>query len=107
MRAQQLTPALVEELDEVAANQEYQQDEEDNVEIDKENKDDIAGQVVTVAQLRQARLKEREQKDAQRGDSNDDPFPALAASLFVGRVVVPTVLHTTALLTTQQEKEQR
>ena len=49
MRAQQLAPALVEELDEVAANQEYQQDEEDNVEIDKEDKDNIAGQVVTVA----------------------------------------------------------
>ena len=51
MCAGQLPTALVEQLQQVPTNQENQQNEQDDIEIDQQNKNNVADQTFAVAEL--------------------------------------------------------
>ena len=77
--AGQLAAPFVEQLQQIAADQEDEQDEQDDVEVDEQDEDHVVDQAGPVRHLRRAALQEGEDESAQRRGHDDRHFPALAA----------------------------
>ena len=93
MCARQLPTALVEQLQQVPTNQENQQNEQDDIEIDQQNKNNVADQTFAVAELWRATLEKGKQKDAQCCRDDDSDLPELATFMLLQAIFVDWGFH--------------
>ena len=105
MCAGQLPTALVEQLQQVPTNQENQQNEQDDIEIDQQNKNNIADQTFAVAELWRAALEKGKQKDAQCCRDDDNDLPELATFMLLQAIFVDRGFHALSPCSCQQQKQ--
>jgi hypothetical protein len=93
MRAEQFPSSFVEEFDEVPTDEKDEQDQKDDINVDQQNKQHVARQIVAVTDLGESRLKERKDEGAESRRNDDNAFPPLSVFLVCKRGSASAVLH--------------
>ena len=86
VRADDAAPALEDQLHDVPADQEHEQDQQDQVQVDEHDEHRIGAHGARAGGLREMELEDGEEHDRHRGRDDDQPFQTAPARLGRGRL---------------------